>query len=352
MTQDVSDASLDEPRLELGDMDAEAWNDFAEAQGWSDGLPLVMPVEEAVNGMLDAYRGDNEPFAPISPRQVVPTLESLAANAVMAGCKPADFGAVVAALRGVCDPAYNLHGTLATTHSCAPMLMFNGPLRDELGVNCGSNCFGQGTRANAAIGRALQLILLNVGGAKPGDMDRSTMGSPAKYTFCFGENEAASPWAPFHTRRGFSSTDSVVTVMSGEPPHNINDHASTSGDGLLTTFGNTISQPGANTIYAKGPYFLIIGPEHAQTLARDGFTIEDIQQEIYERSRVHVSRVSRENQHAYAQVAHTPVADHYYLTQSPDDIHVAVAGGPGKHSAFIPSFGGTAVVTVPVKTSR
>ena len=352
MSADVDTEAPEEALLEIGDMDSEAWNEFADAQGWSDGLPLVMPVQDTVQRMLDAYRGDNEPFVPVSPRQVVPTLESLAANAVMAGCKPAHFGAVVAALRAVCTPEYNLHGTLATTHSCAPMVMFNGPIREQLGINCSSNCFGQGSRANATIGRALQLILLNVGGAKPGDMDRSTMGSPAKYTFCFGENEAHSPWAAFHRRRGFADEDSVVTVMSAEPPHNINDHASTSGEGLLTTFGNTISQPGANTIYAKGPYFLIIGPEHAATLARDGFSIEDIQQEIFTRSRVHVSRVSKENQRAYAQVGHEPSADHYYLTQSPAEVHVAVAGGPGKHSAFIPSFGGTAVVTVPIKASR
>ena len=352
MSADNRAEAVDEPLIDLGEMDADAWNEFAEAQGWSDGLPLVMPVQESVRRMLHGYRGDNEPFVPISPRQVVPTLESLASNAVMAGCKPTHFGSVVAALRAVCAPEYNLHGTLATTHSCAPMVMFNGPVRGQLGINCASNCFGQGSRANATIGRALQLILLNVGGAKPGDMDRSTMGSPAKYTFCFGENEAESPWPAFHNRRGFADAESVVTVMSAEPPHNINDHASTSGEGLLTTFGNTISQPGANTIYAKGPYFLVIGPEHAQTLARDGFGIEDIQQEIFTRSRVHVSRVSRENQHAYAEVGHEPSSGHYYLTQSPGEIHVAVAGGPGKHSAFIPSFGGTAVVTVPVKAAR
>lgn len=341
----------EEQVLDVEDLDVEAWNEYAAAQGWSDGLPLMVPTESSVKRFVEICRGDNEPFAPLSPRQVVPTLESLAANAVMAGCKAEYFPAVVAALRCVQAPDYNLHGSLATTHSCAPMLLVNGPARGSLGINCSSNCFGQGTRANAAIGRALQLILLNVGGAKPGDMDRSTLGSPAKYTFCFGENEEESPWAPFHERRGFSADDSVVTAMSAEPPHNLNDHGSTSGDGLLTTFGSSIATPGANTIYGKGPYFLVIGPEHAATLARDGFTVESVQAEIYERSKVHVSRVSAENQESYAGMHHEPVGDHYYLTESPGHIHVVVAGGPGKHSAFIPSFGGTSVESVRIALS-
>ena len=178
--------------IDLADMDPEQWNDDATAQGWSDGLPMIPPTEAAVERMLArapaSVLGDNAPYGPISPRQVVPTLRSLAANAVMAGCKPEYFPGVLAGLRAVLKPEYNLHGTLATTHPCAQMMLVNGPLRQQLDINCASNCLGQGRRANAAIGRALQLILLNVGGAKPGDMDRATQGSPAKYAFCFGEN--------------------------------------------------------------------------------------------------------------------------------------------------------------------
>ena len=232
----------EQERLDLADMDIEAWNDYATEQGWSDGLPLMMPTEDKVASFVEVCRGDNEPFPAMSPRQVLPTLQTIAANALMAGCRAEYFPLVVAAVRAVLKPEYNLHGTLATTHPCAPMLMINGPIRHDLNVNCGSNCFGQGHRANAAIGRALQLTLLNVGGAKPGDMDRSTQGSPAKYAFCFGENEEESPWAPYHVRRGFDLTDNVVTAMPCEPPHNINDHGSTSGVGILETVAGTISQ--------------------------------------------------------------------------------------------------------------
>lgn len=345
----MSDTNVDaQSWVEVGDLDPEQWNDYAIEQGWSDGLPLVMPTRAAVERFAELVRGDNKPIGPIPPRRVIPTMESLAANAVMAGCRAEYFPVVVAALRAVLRPEYNLHGSLATTHPCAPMLLINGPLRLSLGINCGSNCFGQGWQANTTIGRALGLALLNLGGARPGVMDRSTQGSPAKLTYCFGENEEESPWEPYHARHGFDANDSVVTAMSGEAPHNINDHGSNTGDGLLTTFASTISQPGANTIYGGSPYFVIIGPEHAQTLHRDGFTIAQIQAELFERSKVHVSRVSAENQASYAGFDRHPVGDHYYLTPSPDDIHIVVAGGPGKHSAFVPSFGFTIASSVQV----
>ncbi|MBO0712044.1 MAG: hypothetical protein J2P47_12280, partial [Acetobacteraceae bacterium] len=243
--------------LDIGELGADGWCEFAIEQGWSDGLPLVAPTEAAVERFTALCRGDNEPFPPITPRQVVPTLRSLAANAVMAGCRAEYFPVVLAALRGVLTPEYNLHGTLATTHPCAPVVIVNGPLRKALEINCEGNCFGQGWRANATIGRALELILLNVGGAKPGVMDRSTQGSPAKFAFCFGENEEASPWEPYHVRRGFAAGDSVTTVMSGEGPHNINDHGSTTGTGLLTTIAASVAQPGANTVYGRGPYIVV-----------------------------------------------------------------------------------------------
>jgi len=339
--KDLSDSET----VDIGDLDAEDWNEYAIAQGWSDGMPLAVPTEAAVARFVAVARGDNQPFPPISPRQVIPTLQSLAANAVMAGCKPAYFPVVLAALRGVLDPDYNLHGTLATTHPCAPMLLVNGPIRKSLEINCAGNCFGQGWRANATIGRALELILLNVGGAKPQVMDRSTQGSPAKYSFCFGENEEESPWKPYHVRRGFKASDNVITVMSGEPPHNINDHASNTAEGILTTIANTISQPGSNLIYGKGPLVLILGPEHAATLHRDGCTIEGMQEDLFHRSRIHISRVSKENQASYASFDRFPVKDHYHLTPTAEDIHILVAGGAGKHSAFVASFGGTAMIS-------
>ncbi len=247
--KDIADQEV----IDLDDMDVEAFNDFATEQGWSDGMPLFVPTESKVAKFVETVRGDNRPYAPVPPRQIVPTVQALAANAVMAGCKPEYFPVVTAALRGVLEPDYNLHGSLATTHSCAPMVMISGPVRHELNINCGTNCFGQGRQANATIGRALGLMLLNVAGAKPGEMDRSTQGNPAKFTFCFGENEEENPWTPYHVQRGFAPTDSVVTVMSGEGPHNLNDHGSTTGDGLLTTFAGGMGQSRRQHDLRQGP---------------------------------------------------------------------------------------------------
>lgn len=337
--------TTDSELIEIGDVDTEAWNEIAASNGWSDGLPMIAPTEVKVARFTSAVRADNATFAPISPRQVVPTLKSLAANAVMAGCKPEYFPVVLAGLRAVQDPSYNLHGTLATTHPCGQLMVVNGPIRKTLDINCGSNCMGQGRRANATIGRALQLILLNIGGAKPGEMDRSTHGSPAKFSYCFGENEEESPFAPYHVRRGFAAGESIVTTMAAEPPHNINDHASNTGEGLIATIAGTMSQAGSNNLYLKGPSFVVLGPEHAQTLARDGWTPETIQEALYERSKVHISRISRENLESWAGQGRDPVKDHYHPAGSPAHINVVVAGGAGKHSVFIPSFGNTAAVS-------
>ena len=324
--------------IEIGDLDPDQWNDFAAEQSWGDGLPLMMPTEDKVERMVETCRGDNEPFPPMTPRMLMPTIRGIAANAVMAGCRADYLPVVVAAVRAVLQPEYNLHGTLATTHSCTPTIIVSGPARKTLKINCGSNCFGQGARANATIGRALQLTLMNIGGGTPGEMDRAAQGSPAKYSFCFGENEEESPWEPYHVRRGFEAADSVVTVLACEPPHNINDHASTSGEGILTTIAGTISQTGVNVIRGLCPYVIALGPEHAQTIFRDGWSIPDIQQKLYEDSKIHYSRVASE-QVPYAESrGNKLVNDYFYLTASPERIQVLVAGGAGKHSAFIPTF--------------
>ena len=336
--------------IEIDDMSLEDFNDMAEKLGWSDGMPLYVPTEEAVARLVETMHGDNEPIGPISPRQVAPPLNSLAANAVMAGCKPDYFPAVVAALRACLKPDYNLHGTLATTHPCTNMVLINGPIRQEIGVNCSSNCFGQGWRANAAIGRALQLIMVNIGGARPADMDRSTQGSPGKYSFCFGENEEDSPWEPFHIRNGFEASTSVATTMAAEAPHNINDHGSNSGEGILKTIAGTICQVGSNNVYLNGPMFIVFGPEHAQTVARDGFSVEAVQAYLHENSKVHISRISEENLESWAGQDRHPINDHYYPAGSPEAIRIVVAGGPGKHSAFIPAFGNTGAPSVAIRT--
>ncbi|MFP5369936.1 MAG: hypothetical protein ACLGI3_04210 [Actinomycetes bacterium] len=334
--------------LELPGVTEETWSDAAEERGWGDGLPTVPPTPARVAAALAVLDGIDLELGPIPPSGLVPTRESFAANAVMAGCRPVDLPVVLAAVRALLAPEYNLHGVLATTHPCAPLVVVSGPVRRELGVNCGTNCFGQGTRANAVIGRAVQLVTAHIGGARPGSMDRSTQGNPAKYTWCFGENEEESPFEPFSVRRGFAPGESVVTVAACEGPHNINDHGSTTGEGLLMTIAGTMAQTGSNNLYVKGPHFLVLGPEHAATLSRDGWTAQALRERLWEQARVPVSKVSEENHRQFEDWGVTPEGGFFPISTGPEMLHVLVAGGAGKHSAWIPSFGATAAVSRPV----
>lgn len=337
---------------ELLDLDEgpDAWVEHTERNGLGDGLPLVAPTEARVQAFLDAVAGDDGNFDPVPPRRVIPTLRSVAANAVMAGCRPEYFPVVLAAVRAILQPEYNLHGALATTHPCGHMIVVNGPIRHAIGLNCQTGALGPGWRANMTIGRAVSLVTRNIGGARPVRMDRATQGSPAKLAFCFGENEEHSPWLPLHVRLGHAANDSLVTVMAAEGPHNINDHGSTTADGVFTTIAGTVSAVGANTMYRAGPFALVLGPEHAATLHRDGWTIEAIRERVFEDSAIPEAQVSDGNRRHYADRNQLPVKGRFYLCPTPEDIHVIVSGGEGKHSAYVPSFGYTRVCSQPVRT--
>ena len=251
-------------------VDAERLDDEFEARGWSDGLPVVAPTRARVDAMLAAtdYPPAHE-FGTMPPRQGVVTTEILAVNAVMAGCRPAYFPVVLAAVQALLDQAFNLFAVQATTHPCAPCLIVNGPLATQLGINARYGAFGPGVRANATIGRALRLILMNVGGACPGVLDRSTQGQPAKYAYCVAENEAESPWLPLHVERGFAPEVSTVTVTAAEGPHNLNDHVSTRATGILATLEGAMADMGANNSYLYGQPTIASVPS-TRRLAADG----------------------------------------------------------------------------------
>src|SRR5262249_32977182 len=249
------------------------------ARNWADGLPIVAPTEERVKAMLGGRDGAKSlGMMPPLWRQV--TLEKLAVNAVMAGCEPRAFPIIVAGVEAMLDRAFNLYGVQATTHPVAPWLIVNGPYGREVGVHGGSGCFGPGFRANATIGRAIRLILLNVGGAWPGRYDMATQGSPAKFAYCIGENEAAAPWGPL--RDG-----DVVTVYGGEGPHNVNDHVSTTASRILANVADTAVSLGSSVgwYFSQAQLMVVLGPEHARTIADDGFTRADVQRFVYENAR-------------------------------------------------------------------
>lgn len=323
------------------------WADWVEDRGWGDGLPTVAPTEDLVDAMLaglPSHAGDG--LAPLPPSGLTPTLRSVAANAVMAGCRPGLLPVLLAALEAVVTPEYNLHGSLATTHPCAPMVLVSGPARE--GFHGGGNCFGPGNRANATLGRALSLVLLHIGGATPGLLDRSTQGSPAKYTFCFAESDE-SPWPGMGVQRGFAAEDGVVSVMAAEPPHNVNDHGSTTGEEILTTVAGTMAESGSNNVYVRGPHLLVLGPEHAATLHRDGWGLDTIRDRLWRTARIALERISPGNQRQFVEWGVEPDGDAYTVSTGPEQLHIVVAGGAGKHSAWIPSFGGTELCSVRVR---
>lgn len=312
-------------------------------RGYTDGLPIIPPTDELVAEMVAAQdRPREELLGRLPPRDGAATVESLAINAVMAGCHPEHFPVVLAAVEALLDPALNLLGVQATTHPVSPCLVISGPIRLGLGFNLSGNAMGEGTLANAVIGRAIRLILRNVGGARPGKTDFTTQGSPARYGFVVAENEELSPFPPFHTSIGFDTSQSVVTVFASEGPHNVNDHSSNCGQSLLEMIGGTMATFATNDLGRGGKPLVAIGPEHANLLARDGFTREKVQEYLFENARVRLEALPPEMRE-WLEVRHdidrsvwTPRG--IPLADRPSDIFVMVAGGKGRHSCFMPNF--------------
>jgi hypothetical protein len=326
--------------------DLDAFQDEMERRGWGDGLPLVPPTPDRVAAFVRASGLPGpEPVAALPPTWAEATVERIAVNAVLAGCRPEHMPVVVAALRAAAQEPFNLYAVQTTTHPCAVLVIVGGPEASRLGMNAGYGAFGPGSRANASIGRAVRLVLMNVGGARPGVLDRATQGTPAKYTYCVAENEADSPWEPLRAALGFALTDSVLTVVAGEGPHNINDHGSASADSLLQQIAGTLAVPGSNNAYMKGDSYLFLGPEHARQLASAGLGRPDVQRRVFE-----LARIPRER-FGPGQLAHIEgglgpaeaetAREALSIGRGPEDIRVVVVGGDGRHSCWVPTFGMT-----------
>ena len=320
-------------------------------QGWGDGLPAIPPTRERVARMLSATRRRPDDLAAVLvPRLGRASVETIAANAVMAGALPEHLPVILAAVEAAADPAFNLQAIQTTTHPCSPLVIVNGPIAHRLGIHAGGNVLGQGARANAVIGRALRLILQNVGGARPGKEDRATHGHPGKYSYCMAENEAASPWEPLSVERGFSAGESTVTVCGSEAPHNINDHASTTPANIVTTVASVMATVGSNNIYLGGEPLVVLGPEHAATAASSGWSKDDFRRQVWKQSPVPLASFAQENIDRFATIypegfKDRPAGAVARVARDWRDIMVVVAGGAGKHSALIPSFGATRSVT-------
>ena len=319
-------------------------------QAWSDGLPVVPPTQAKIDAVVDALGGDPEyPEAKIPPRRATLTREVLAINMVMAGCKPEYAPVVRAAMLALCTKQWNLNGVQATTHMAAPLLVVNGPIRNAIGMNAGHNCFGSGNRANATIGRAIRLILLTVGGGTPGDLDKSTLGHPGKYTYCIAENEELSPWAPYHVEHGMAPEDSSVFVIAAEPPHSVVNHVANDARGILDSIVSAMSTYAHNNAVAGGSCAVVICPEHAATIAASGFSRLDVRSYLWMNAGNTWGEISFDDRYANGGKVYNKALPKWYkrekdaripIVERPDDIHLFVAGGAaGRFSAFIPGWG-------------
>ena len=316
-------------------------------RGWTDGLPVVPPTRDKIDAFVAALGGSPGIVeARVPPRWGDLTREVLAVNAVMAGCRT-DYAPVLrAAMLALCSERFNLNGVQATTHMAAPLLVVNGPIRLDIGLNCGTNVFGSGFRANATIGRAIRLVLLNVGGGRPGTLDKSTLGHPGKYTYCIGENEEASPLAPYHVEKGHSRDDSTVFVLAAEPPHSVTNHVANDARGILDSISSAMSTYAHNNTVSGGHCAVVLGIEHARTIADQEWTRSDIRRYLWNRARVRFGDIAFE--HRYGQVYNRNLPKWYGrdlesmnpVVPSADNLHLFVAGGEsGRFSAFVPGWG-------------
>ena len=338
------------------DLDEFQW--WLMERGWGDGLPAIPPTRERVARLLSgSRRRPDEVTAVLVPRLGRATVEAIAVNSVMAGALPEHLPVIMAAVEAVADPAFNLQAIQTTTHPCSPLVIVNGPIARRLGIHAGGNVLGQGTRANAVIGRALRLILQNVGGARPGKEDRATHGHPGKFSYCMAENEAASPWTSLSAERGFAASESTVTVCGSEAPHNINDHASTTPGAIVTTVASVMATVGSNNIYLGGEPLVVLGPEHAATAASSGWSKDEFRRQVWDRSAVPLARFAPENIARFATIypegfKDRPAGAVAHVARDWRDIMVVVSGGAGKHSALIPTFGATRSVTRRITDER
>ncbi len=267
-------------RVELGT--AEDPVEAAFARGWTDGLPVVPPTEERVARMLEGT--DLPPghlLCTLPPDLAECTVEKVAINAVMAGCRPEYLPVVLAAVEAAAGPRFNIHGVSATTYFSGPVLIVNGPVRGRIGMNSGVNVLGQGNRANLTIGRALNLVVRNVGGARPGGVDQATFGSPSKLSLCFPEDEEGSPWESLAIERGFSPEESTVTLFAAHGPIEVVDQKSRTPESLARTLALQLRVVAHPKLAGMSEAIVVVSPEHARLFRKAGWTKADLAQEIH-----------------------------------------------------------------------
>jgi hypothetical protein len=330
-----------------------AWQELAWERGWTDGLPVAPPTRQRVEDLIE---GSGQPadrsLGKVAPAWEDATIELVAINAAMAGAWPSLMPAVVAAVQCVLEPSFNLNGVQGTTNPCAPLVIVNGPIRTREGFHTETGALGGGSRANAALGRALRLVLWNIGGGKPGVVDMATLGHPGKWGYCIAENEEDSPWQTLAEDRGFSRDDDVVTVFACDAPHAM--FLSGAPERMLKVLAQSLPRWSVNMFYAAGQVLLVIAPRPAAALAAYGLSLDDVRRFVYERARfewgemVAAGVIQEEDETTtywgalsapWGEAARRP-GDRMPMVVEPRDIHIVVTGGTGQWwGAFCPGWG-------------
>jgi hypothetical protein len=321
--------------------DALAADELFQRNGWTDGLPIVPPTPERVTACLEwAHLAPDELLGAEPVRQVVLTAEKVAVNAVMAGCTPPHFPVVVTAIQAMCEASFLLHGSSASTGGSAPLLVVNGPVRREIGMNAAHNVLANGSRANAAIGRAVRLVLLNLLGSTPGTLDRSTLGHPGKFTFCIAEDEDDSPWIPLAQERGIPEGASAVTVLACTSPRQVMNEWTRDPEEILETFAAEMRANMLGYSIWAGNYVLVVPKQLRDLLVAAGWQKRDVREFVHRRARVRAADWRGVGKAALA--ARSDPEREFTALGTPDDLLVVAAGGPaGGFGAVIPPWFGT-----------
>ena len=326
-------------------------------ENWSDGLPVVPPTEDRVQAMLDTVATPpDEVLGVLHPRGGIATVRKVAVCAVMAGCLPKHFPIVVAAVRALGTPQFKMHSVQSSAHPHSPFILVNGPAGIEAGLSSGHDCTPKGWQANLVICRAVRLVTINMAGLK-NVIASHTQGHLGRIMDCVRENEEESPWEPYHTEQGYARDASTVTAFPGEPPHLVDDRGSNTAQSMLTTFARVIANGGNRSMFGNTQQIVLFAPEHAQYVASQGFSKDDVREFLYEVARVPLHEFPKNNLDSLS-VWHKKlfanVSEHVTVpaVRRKEDFKIIVHGGIGPHSLYMPGSLSSKPVTVPVESKR
>jgi len=311
---------------------------------WSDGLPVVVPTQERIDAMLAATPRDPEELIGLVPPLMAPaTINAIAQHAVMAGCKPAYLPVVIGAMECLLEDKLNLILLQATTSAGAPFILVNGPYADEIGLSGGMGCFGPGFRANATIGRALRLIMMNLGGGLPGITALSGFGGPWRYSYCVAENTAESPWPSYASAHGFNAADNVITAIPLEGPVLVWDDASVDHEHLVVAIADMMSALGGGNIYRQADMAVVLSPQHAEMFSKAGLSRADVHSLLIARAGRTLGEIKRGGlwrgesgtKRWPFKIDLNDDAAFVPAIGDPADLHLIVAGGSGSPSSLV-----------------